>query len=804
MDAELNRGKAGPSDPTRSDAKAEDDLLGVIADVERQLASLKAVRVEREDQRHRLDVRETELVERETQLKQMTDRLHQAEREQDARRQEIDEREAALKGQRDKAERDLKALGEEQQKAASIARKRNEELDARSQTLDGREQRLAENAAGLSRQRESLESRTAALGEQEKNLRAREAEAERQRKACDEMKAKSEADQKTAQAAAATAEKAGAELAGAKREADKARSELAGAQKEAERSRSELGAAQKGWEKASGELAGIRKDAEKARSEAESAQRRIAELEKAVEASRADLKRSGEAQGTLMKELAEKTKAADRAASGAEEARSQVADFKRQVIERDEKVQDLSKKLVAATDKFREVSRSIQEQADLVGQAQSLDQDLRTKSKALTEATEQLKARDQRIAALETQASQASQGKKNGPQDPALRERADALARELEAAKASIRERDEQIVDLRSAAESPSAAGGDDDRREALEDGLREAHARLTEMLAENKRLRAAAESGDGGGEGGIPPEVGEIITRRWERLRVLRRLVREQSDKIRQAGEAVRGRYEQAEQVLAQRDDLATARKSMAETKRKLESLQVRSAKHRAISSMFYALLTLAGVGALSWVLAGQIAPATFVARAAISADTAGEKVAPDVLAEWQRFHESLLADPQMVEIAAERMGRKGLSSLSVPGALAERLKNDLTHESGAPGKLVLELRGQGAAKTTRELDTYVTALVSQANSVKERRVDGLSTAVTSGASAGPGPVEDARPVYALAIFALGFGLVVSGGIFFWRRLLASKMKFEEAEMADSALESQVWNKPPEVFSKV
>jgi hypothetical protein len=43
-----------------------------------------------------------------------------------------------------------------------------------------------------------------------------------------------------------------------------------------------------------------------------------------------------------------------------------------------------------------------------------------------------------------------------------------------------------------------------------------------------------------------------------------------------------------------------------------------------------------------------------------------------------------------------------------------------------------------------------------------------------------------------------------VSGGIFFWRRLLASKMKFEEAEMADSALESQVWNKPPEVFSKV
>ena len=54
----------------------------------------------------------------------------------------------------------------------------------------------------------------------------------------------------------------------------------------------------------------------------------------------------------------------------------------------------------------------------------------------------------------------------------------------------------------------------------------------------------------------------------------------------------------------------------------------------------------------------------------------------------------------------------------------------------------------GEGADRVQRELDTYVTALVSRSNALRDRRVDGAATVVKTAATAGTDPVADQRAI--------------------------------------------------------
>jgi hypothetical protein len=200
--------------------------------------------------------------------------------------------------------------------------------------------------------------------------------------------------------------------------------------------------------------------------------------------------------------------------------------------------------------------------------------------------------------------------------------------------------------------------------------------------------------------------------------------------------------------------------------------------------------------LGALSWVVAGQVAPATYAARAVVGADTTGKTVAEDQLAEWERYHESLLMDPRIIEVAADRMGRRGIASLSEPGALTARLNGDMSHESAVAGRLTIELRGPGAAKAQRELETYVTALVSQANAGKEHRSDGLATIIAEAPNTLGGPITDARPIFAVVIFGGSLAAFSVLGTLVWRRLAAAKVKLEREEQIDSVLTNEVWER--------
>jgi hypothetical protein len=138
--------------------------------------------------------------------------------------------------------------------------------------------------------------------------------------------------------------------------------------------------------------------------------------------------------------------------------------------------------------------------------------------------------------------------------------------------------------------------------------------------------------------------------------------------------------------------------------------------------------------------------------------------------------------------------MARRGIVTLGTPGQLQTFLTKNFSTESPAPGQLTLELRGSGATKLTRILDTYVAAVSSQANAGKERRADGLGTTVVTVANTGPGPISDPRLFYAVGVFAGGLALSLCFVVLIWKRLATSKVKFEEDQLVDAALAEANW----------
>ena len=698
--------------------KGEEDLLGVIADVEKQLASLKSHRAEREDFRNRLDARSRELDQRARDIASKEQEIqelvaaHEADNQRSAQRErDLEAAEQDLAQRRQKLEGDFAALAEEQRRAAETAAHEASEIKAMSVALEQREQRLAEHAANISRQRESYEAMAAELAKREEAAAVATAELDKARRLAEEFKTRLDESERVASSRVAELD------------------QVTQRAMDLERRGAEL-----------------TRQVEDGRRQFEEQSHKLSEQ---LRIAKDEVRRAGEAQSALMTEIAKRDKAAEEGRKEAElakaegarrqaavtDAEARLADFKRQVIDRDSRIQDLSAKLAGATSKFREVSQTLQEQASLAEQAQGLQDELR--------------------------------------------------------------ERDRKIAELKSAISKVGSTASNEDA-EALEEQLQQMREQLEESRNACRALKAKLAAGGGndqGSSGGtIPEAVGEAVMTRWRRLRTMRSLLQEQGEKLRSASEAVRERYAQAEQLLSQRDQLAKARASVQTVHEKLEKLQARAAVGKASSVMLYVVAALAGLAGLSWAISGQIAPSTYAARAVINADTKGRQTSDDQLGEWQKYVESQVKDPRMMELAAERMTRAGIVSLSTPGQLSQRVETDLFVDSAMPGSLKVELRGGGRAKTVRELETFVTALVSQANATKERRADGLGVIISEKANADAGPLDNNRVIYAAGCFGAGLVLSLGLGSTSYKRLSKAKVRIEEEQQIDAILEDASW----------
>jgi chemotaxis protein histidine kinase CheA len=359
-------------------------------------------------------------------------------------------------------------------------------------------------------------------------------------------------------------------------------------------------------------------------------------------------------------------------------------------------------------------------------------------------------------------------------------------------------ETDKALTDLRTRYQEE--VGSRDQLRkqlESAEQSVNKANARAEAL--QTKLTALAAEVAAFKEKAGRQPEAPKQLVssstasmlRRRQRLKVYRELVREQAIKVRKASDAIKKKVETCEQILAQRSELATIRDRVLEGERRL---QRRHAGSRAAVTLTCVVAVFAVLAAMSWVLAREVAPATYMATSVLKADGRSRTLNRAELDEWTHFHQALLTDPRFHETAADRFKRTGFPKLSSPEAIAELVRNDLTTENATPGEMQLHLKGLGSDKTQRTLETFTAALATQANAMQQARIDGAVTAVSMPASAADEPLDNTRMMYFVGILMVGITICLVFVMSLWKRLVGAKTAFEQDDVVNQALDDSKW----------
>lgn len=310
----------------------------------------------------------------------------------------------------------------------------------------------------------------------------------------------------------------------------------------------------------------------------------------------------------------------------------------------------------------------------------------------------------------------------------------------------------------------------------------------LESQLQQQRHAHRAAQQS---GEAGVDPEFFITLENRRRRLKLMHALLRDRTDKMRQASEALRGRFEQCEAVLKQRAELSAAKEKIVEAERRI---QRSSARTRASVVMLCAVSSMAVIGGLSWALARQVAPATFIATAELAADGRGRTLQPAELEEWNAYHDKVLQDPRFHQMAAERFQRLGMETLGTPTDVKRLIDTRIGVESMNPGQLSLHLKGQGSRETERTLNTFAAAFASHANAAQTARTDGGVTRVTQEARTGDDPIDNTRTYWALGMMGIATSVCFFVAASLWKKLAGAKTAFEQDHQIAQILDENRW----------
>ncbi|MDX2117002.1 MAG: hypothetical protein SFY96_02340 [Planctomycetota bacterium] len=748
-------GSSAPkAQPTVRPGTTGDDVMGVLSEFEQGLESLKKLYGERkallaalEDRENELSRREVDIARREQDAQARQTQAEQLQQQVGELARTLQDRENTLREQRELLERtqaEAKRRAEElealDRAIAERAAAQTAEAQKTASELDAKLGELKRVGSDLAAQRQQAEQDRAALAAMMEELPRREASLKSQ---IAEHTRAMESDRRALDAARA-------ELAKAEESLQSERAALNDARTQAEsREIARLTDALHKAEAAAGEMG---RRAEQAATQAEAASARVASLEEQIKALQASTHQQQSAAGALLSEI--KTKA-DQATAALQ---TQLAQAQR---ERDEAA-----------------SRAAQAEQ----RAAAAEAATQTKTKELSDAlakatqTAELSAAARTIEERELRA-QIEQTSKDLAQ---LEQILDQLRDRLKAEAARADDATKRVSELEAIMSSPAGA----------DSALRIECDRLQEELAQARAQLATQPKAVHVPSGANAADSAWVAHRR-ARLSRGRRLLIEQTKKIRRAGEVLHKRFEQCEQILAQRAELAAAKRVIDQTSRTLAS---REAKAKSGSLVLISVFTIAVLGVLSWFAAGQFFPGEFASRATIAAESKGRELSPDELHEWQTFHQSLIDDPRFSELAADRMNQKGITTLGQPGAIQALVRSKLSTSSKADGQLTLELRGDGPERTQRVLDTFAVSLASQANAVRDRRVDGGVTVVKETASLPVEPLDNQRVAYAGIFWAASSLLAFIVGLVLWKQLAAAKARFEQSNRVDALLDESHW----------
>ncbi len=799
--------------------KAEDDVLDVIQSVESQLGALRKAheehrtamaeiskrRLDLEEQAIELEGRETELTSREVELAEM--------------RQDFENREVNLV-----------------QRAGGLEQ-RESKLASHAELLEQQEADLESKGKELERKISELDAQLAGLSKRKTELEAIEADAReklaREDKAAAELK---KATQELAQSKSAI-EQSKSQLAKLKSTLESSQSDLEHSEQELADSKTKLADSVAALGKMSDAYNETKVSFEKLREEHNKAiedfkasdsklrgreielSQRSQTLEDLADKAGAIEHELNSTRERYSKEVQELSEQLEKEQQVSYELRARVEEMEQsseQAISASSKqVTELKTKLYKASselESMRQAAQDLGKESD--GQVVQLTSELE-QSKSLAEmlreqvneiaksADEELTSERERVADLESTIEQLStQLKDANAQRDSIKGELDAkpdidpgaqeeLQAKITASEKAAAESSAKLDEAKAALSSlESEIASRDDLVEKANTRIKELEEQsssLFETVEElNEKLENATDSPS--------IEVDEWNQSRRSRLQRMRKVLAGDAEKIRRATEALRGRYDQCEQVLTKRAELAQAYEAIASAQRKYEKREVRSGVFLGLIGLAAITLVIAGT---SWFVAGRVAPGMYAAKVTMAAASGDSKISELEMEQWEVYITQLTSDPRFLEVAADRMKRRGIGEFAVPGDLAKEMDASLDVASAMPGTVVMEYRGVGSERSGRILDTFAVALSSAANNARARRADSAMTVMEESVVVGTEPLDTRRIEMAGMIFGGGMlTTLILGGVI-WKRLSAAKARFERDSRLEGLLDENQWQMP-------
>ncbi len=756
-DGQASDGRYKDQSPPPAEPTPGGEAMDLISSMEAQLETVKRARAKQEEVEQRFAQQQQELAQREQQLQQASAELDEARSALSEHSAELDESKRSLQKQRDELARAREELSKEREQNEHIAK----QLHAANDQLSSERRELETQRAATGKLRAEVEEHQLELKEKSDQLQQRIEQIERERI---EHQSELEAKEAELQEATNTLESAiahASERAGVlSRERDKLEQERRQLSAQTGDQSDRIAALEE-------QLAEAQSQLDRTNSSSSEAVEQIRELTDRcveLEGKRADLEK---AHG----DLEELRQVHQQSQAKTAEDEQQLAALQAELVARSE----VNNKLTAELDDVQSAAEAVR--AQIQAKNDEVDRLNKAFNDSASGSNEQIEALTQQISA-QLEGIKTLEGEKEQAQ------------KELRATRKQLSELEEQIsvggAEVASAQQLASLKEGVAKRDTAI--------AQLQQQLDKTKRwaqkMQQRVESASADGEMG-PDHDEEFMNRRRERLRRYKKMLRDQSGKILQAREVLTTRSAEYERLLQKRIELAEVKACL---EKKATSLQSQSSRNKVAIAIMAFVSTIGILGALSWSVAQRAIPATHIMQATIAVQEEGEAIAPEHLVSWTAAIEQIADDPRLMEMAAERMKRRGILDLSTPGDLGARLNADLDLLSTQPGQVTLALKGEGVERTARTLETYTAALIAIANEGKSRRNDRAMTAMTQGPNRNADPIDQPHIVVAGMIWAgssLGALLI---GLIAWAKLARARRKFEEENPILHSLDESRW----------
>lgn len=500
-------------------------------------------------------------------------------------------------------------------------------------------------------------------------------------------------------------------------------------------------------------------------------------LERQIEFSRAETTTESQRLSQLAQQLESRTRELDDKFQKAEQRLGELDQRERELGER-------LKKFEQSAEELRAQSVALSRRETELGEAGKRDAGEMTGLRTRLDEAE--RARAQLVQQLETLNAELT----------ATRQRAESLGAELASARSEV---ERATAELATAGqritqlEREVAAGRENRVPPEQIAKYEKAIATLRERLeASEKRGKSLSnELEDTKNRINESSDVEQLATNalRRERLRVYKALLQQQARKLSQAKKMLAKKQEEiargggvtsggitSAKIEQENAKLIEARRLLANERAEIATLrqtvEKKLAKKTSMIGVACASATLVAILIGSWFVAGKFVKPVYNASATIGIDTREIEEGSDKIASWTEFQKQLVTDPQVLDQAAQRFDARGFKQLSTPSDVRAFLGSSLEVADVAPGQIALTIKGEGADRTARVLETLVTALVSYSNDTRDLRADQASTVVVAGAKASGEPVEDPRIAIAGAIAGGASALALFLGVMMWRSI--------------------------------